>query len=372
MAELINYNFESLPDFIKESKYTESWRELSPNEPVFSCSAEMYLENLEINTPEDFAKIIECEALHLFTQNARITILRNIETFWMETPYQIELPKNGVSWFGDQVICLFETKGDPFMLAMACMKHNYADLFEYIFQRYGKQIFVNNSVLCQNYSLLIYPIVNNNIELMIRAIELGYPVTFDLFEDAIAKKNMAVVNILIEKCAGLRPRTSTFCYAVKNASRDIFAMMLDAFIPNVNEFCFETCKKKILIDAMQNIENLKELFVSRGLTHTRELGEEMLKKALDDSRSLEVVQFIENHMGYTLDDLRKVPKCRYSYYPNGINEKIVETDNYDLYMYMREKKFLVNEQLLRTSIEKRRTKITPGLIKMHMREDLGN
>ena len=81
MAELIKYNFESLPDFIKESKYTESWRELSPNETVFSCSAEMYLENLEINTPEDFAKIIECEALHLFTQNARITILRNIETF---------------------------------------------------------------------------------------------------------------------------------------------------------------------------------------------------------------------------------------------------------------------------------------------------
>jgi hypothetical protein len=28
--------------------------------------------------------------------------------------------------------------------------------------------------------------------------------------------------------------------------------------------------------------------------------------------------------------------------------------------------------LLRISIEKRRTKITPGLIKLHMREDLGN
>jgi hypothetical protein len=41
-------------------------------------------------------------------------------------------------------------------------------------------------------------------------------------------------------------------------------------------------------------------------------------------------------------------------------------------MYMREKKFLANESLLRISIEKRRTKITPGLIKLHMREDLGN
>jgi hypothetical protein len=157
---------------------------------------------------------------------------------------------------------------------------------------------------------------------------------------------------------------------VKTAPRDIFAKMLDAFIPDVNEFCFETCKKKILIEAMQNIENLKELFVSRGLTHTRELGEEMLKKALDDSRSLEVVQFIENHMGYTLDDLRKIPKCRYLYYPNGINDKIVETDNYDLYMYMRENKFLVNGGLLRISIEKRCMKITPGLIKLHMKEDV--
>jgi hypothetical protein len=370
MAELNHYNFESLPDFIKESKHCENWRELFPNETIFSCSADMYLENLEINTPEDFEKIIKCEALHLFTQDSRITILKNIETFWMESSFQIELPQKGVSWFGDQIICLFETKGDPFMLAMACMKHNYADLFEYIFQRYGKQIFVNNSFLCQNYSLLIYPIVNDNIDLMIRAIELGYLVTFDLFEDAIAKKNMAIINILIEKCAGLRPKTSTFCYAVKNAPRNIFALMLDAFIPNINEFCFETCKKKILIDAMQNIENLKELFVTRGLKHTRELGEEMLKKALDDSRSLEVVQFIENYMGYTLDDLRKVPKCKYLYYPNGITERIVETDNYDLYMYMREKNFLVNEQLLRISIEKRRTKITPGLIKLHIKEDL--
>jgi len=370
MAELNSYIFESLPDFIKESKHCESWRELFPHETVFYCSPNMYLDSLDINTPDDFAKIIECEALHLFTQNARITILKNIETFWMETPFQIELPKKGVSWFGDQVICLFETKGDPFMLAMACMKHNYADLFEYIFQRYGKEIFVNRNLLSQNYSLLIYPIVNDNIELMIRAIELGYPVTFDLFQTAIDKRNMEVINILIRKCAGLRPRTSTFCYAVKTAPRDIFAKMLDAFIPDVNEFCFETCKKKILIEAMQNIENLKELFVSRGLNHTRELGEEMLKKALDNSCSLEVVQFIENHMGYTLADLRKIPKCRYLYYPNGINDKIVETDNYDLYMYMRENKFLVNGGLLRISIEKRCMKITPGLIKLHMKEDV--
>ena len=83
MAELSNYIFESLPDFIKESKHCECWRELSPNETVFSCSADMYLDNLDINTPEDFAKIIECEALHLFTQDERITILKNIETFWM-------------------------------------------------------------------------------------------------------------------------------------------------------------------------------------------------------------------------------------------------------------------------------------------------
>ena len=78
MAELNHYNFESLPDFIKESKNCETWCELSPNETIFSFSAEMYLDNLDINTPDDFAKIIECEALHLFTQDARITILKNI------------------------------------------------------------------------------------------------------------------------------------------------------------------------------------------------------------------------------------------------------------------------------------------------------
>ena len=122
MAELNHYNFESLPDFIRESKHCENWRELFPNETVFSCSDDMYLDSLDINTPEDFAKIIECEALHLFTQHARIKILRNIETFWMETPYQIELPKKGASWFGDQVICLFETKGDPFICLNTFLK----------------------------------------------------------------------------------------------------------------------------------------------------------------------------------------------------------------------------------------------------------
>ena len=362
------YTFESLPDFIQESEHYKNWREMFPRETEYSC-----LETLDINSPEDFTKIIECEAKHLFTQKARITILKNMDNFWMESQLSshIKLPKKGVSWFGDQILCLFETKGDPFMLAMACMKSNYSDLFEYIFQRYGTEIFVNNSVFCQNYSLLIYPIVNDNIDLMIRAIDLGCRVTFELFEQAIDKKNLKVIDILIKESLklNLRPRTSTFCYAVKKAPRNIFALMLDTFIPNINEFCYETCEKRIIFDALNNVENLKELFVSRSLGHTRELGEEMLNKALDISCSLEVVQFIETHMGFTLDDLRKIPKCKYLYYPNGINEKIVETDNYELYMYMRNKKFLVHDNLLKISIDKRRIKITPGLIKSHMNED---
>lgn len=374
MTELINtHTFESLPDFIQESEHFNDWRDMFPHETVYSCHANMYLETLDINSPEDFTKIIECEAKYLFNQKARITILKNMDNFWMESPLSshIQLPKQGVSWFGDQILCLFETKGDPFMLAMACMKSNYSDLFEYIFYKYGTKIFENNMLLCQNYNLLMYPIVNNNIDLMIRAIELGCRITFDLFEQAIDKNNLTVVDILIKESLklNLRPRTSTFCYAVKKAPRNIFALMLDAFIPNINEFCHETCKKKIILDAMSNLENLKELFVSRSLSYTRELGEEMINKALENSCSVEVVQFIETHMGFTLDDLRKIPKCKYLYYPNGINERIVETDNYELYMYMRNKKFLVHDNLLKISIDKRRIKITPGLIKSHMKED---
>jgi hypothetical protein len=369
-----DYPISTLPDFILESEYFKNWSDLCPNEHMITLSNKMYLENLQITCNEDLYKIIECESLMLFSSKARIEILRNFNTYWMENPNSsgLRLPVKNCSYFGDQLLGLLE--GDePFYIMMYCMKNDYRDLFEYIYQRDGAKSFRSSHPFAV-FPLNYYAIVNHNNELLNRAIEIGCPLrgpkssSSMLFEPVIDKNNIAAARILIKH--GVKIEEAEVERAAEFASIELFRLILDTFMPNINQFCFTENKGRILYRALKNIENLKELFLNRDICFDDiDLWKnELLKFCITKSMSLEVVKFLEEYFSYTLEDYRK-SKPKNEDWHKYISDTIVEKDNIDLFNYMRGYGFIVGELSHLTASEKRCVKLTPGFIKFHQNYD---
>ena len=369
-----DYPISTLPDFILESEYFKNWRDLCPKEHMITLSNKMYLENLQITCNEDLYKIIECESLMLFTSKARVEILRNFNTYWMENPNSsgLRLPVKNCSYFGDQLLGLLE--GDePFYIMMYCMKNDYRDLFEYIYQRDGAKSFRSSHPFAV-FPLNYYAIVNHNNELLNRAIEIGCPLrgpkssSSMLFEPVIDKNNIEAARILIKH--GVKIEGAEVERAAEFASIELFRLILDTFMPNINQFCFTENKGRILYRALKNIENLKELFLNRDICFDDiDLWKnELLKFCIMKSMSLEVVKFLEEYFSYTLEDYRK-SKPKNEDWHKYISDTIVEKDNIDLFNYMRGYGFIVCELSHLTASEKRCVKLTPGFIKFHQNYD---
>jgi hypothetical protein len=369
-----DYPISTLPDFILESEYFKNWSELCPNEHMITLSNKMYLENLEITCNEDLYKLIECESLMLFSSKARVEILRNFNTYWMENPNSsgLRLPVKNCSYFGDQLLGLLE--GDePFYIMMYCMKNDYRDLFEYIYQRDGVKSFRSSHPFAV-FTLNYYAIVNHNNELLDRAIEIGCPLrgpkssSSMLFEPVIDKNNIEAARILIKH--GVKIEGAEIERAAEFASIELFRLILDTFMPNINQFCFTENKGRILYRALKNIENLKEMFLNRDICFDDiELWKnDLLKFCITKSMSLEVVKFIEEYFSYTLEDyIKSKPKDEHCH--KYISNIIVEKDNIELFNYMRGYGFIVGELSHVTAAEKRCVKLTPGFIKFHQNYD---
>lgn len=365
----------TLPDFILESEHFRDWQALCLGEETFSIDTRIFITDLKIETKEDFNKVIECDAQLLFKSETRVEILRNIDNFWRTNPNAsgLKLPKADMSWFSNQVITLFTERGS-FMILMKCMKQNYIDLFEYIYSRDGESAFYTTHPFAV-FPLLYYAIINNNIEILNRGLALNCPIRFDLFEPAIDKNNIEIVRILINvfKEKNLELRSSPFCFAAKKASKEIFSLLLDAYVTDVNEFCFNRCQKKIIMEALYNIENFK-ILLDRGLyiefPRDYETLEMLFYECLKKSMPLETVLFLEERFEVKIDEFRKdksknTLECDYLF----INSIIIEKDNIDLYTYLRSRGFYVRDFAEDIAKEYNCLKITPGLVHLHYEEE---
>ena len=123
-CEIINYPVNMLPDFILESQQFFSWRGLFPNENIFHIRSDLLLPDLNIKSQKHMNAILDCETQFVFTQKHRIIILKNIYKFWRENPNssEIQLPKENMSQFGDQVRTLFKKPNNTYNIIMSCMK----------------------------------------------------------------------------------------------------------------------------------------------------------------------------------------------------------------------------------------------------------
>ena len=373
--EYVYHPVATLPDFILESEHFRDWQALCLGEETFPIDRRIFITDLKIETKEDFKKVIDCDAQLLFKSATRVEILRNIDKFWRTNPNAsgLQLPKADMSWFSNQVITLFTERGS-FMILMKCMKQNYVDLFEYIYSRDGESAFHTTHIFAV-FPLLYYAIMNNNIEILKRGLEVNCPIKFDLIEPAIDKNNIDTVKILINafKEKNLELRSSPFCYAVKKASKEIFSLLLDAYVTDINDFCFNRCQKKIIIEALYNIENFK-ILLNRGLEiefpRDYETLEILFYECLKKSMPLETLLFLEESFGVKVDEFRKDKSKNTSGWDYlFINAAIIEKDNIDVYTYLRSRGFYVLDFAEDMSIEHNCLKITPGLVHLHYEEE---
>lgn len=373
--EINYYPVDTLPYFINDSAYFNNWRELCPNETVFPISTKLDIKELTIETKEDFNKLIEAEAQLIFTDEVHFQILRNVDNFWRTNPNAsgLKLPPKGMSWLGDQINALFTNKGG-YMIMLECMKKNYVKLFEYIYHRDGPSAF-RSSAPFEPWSLLHYAVANNNIDIMKRAIELNYPLKSDTIEKVIEKNNLEIAGALINsfKKKGKELRIDVFYQAFKKASPEMLNLLLDAYVPDINEFCYVKNDKYILKYAIYNITNFK-ILLDRGLVieypRDYETIELLFYECVSKSLPLETVLFIEERFDVKISEFRKDNSknrsgCDYMY----INAEIIEKDNIELYTYLRGQGFYVLDLAEMMVTDRNCLNITPGLVRTHYEED---
>ena len=176
-----------VPEYILDSDYYKNWRELCPDETMFQLLETMFIENFTINSQEDFDSIIRAESDLIMGRGTRIRILSNINHFWLNNPAsaQLVLPRKDDSFFGNQVITLLsETNA---LIGITCMKTGYLDLFCYLVEECDWVRVINNNMdLC--WSTLYYAAINENMEILVYAVEKGIRIKDDVMTAAVMKK----------------------------------------------------------------------------------------------------------------------------------------------------------------------------------------
>ena len=369
------YPIETLSYFIKDSVYFTNWQEVCPDETVFPISTKIDIKELKIETKDDFNKLIEAEAQLIFTDEVHFQILRNVDNFWRTNPNAsgLKLPPKGMSWLGDQINTLFTNKGG-YMIMLECMKKNYVKLFEYIYHRDGPSAFRSSGPF-EPWSLLHYAASNNSIDILKRAIELNYPLKSDAVEKVIEKNNIEIAKVLINsfKEKGKELRIDVFYEAFKKASPEMLNLLLDAYVPDINHFCYVKNNKYILKYAIYNITNFK-ILLDRGLVieypRDYETIELLFYECVSNSLTFETVLFIEERFGVKISELRKdISKNKSGWDYMYINAAIIEKDNIDLYTYLRSQGFYVLDFAESMVTDRNCLNITPGLMRLHYEED---
>ena len=350
--EMIDYIVATLPEHILESSHFKNWREIFPEEHIFPCYNNIYLENLEIRSQEDLDKIIECESVFIFNTKFRIEIFKNMYKYWSEYPSSspIKLPDKCNSWFSGQVATLFSERDAT--IASTCFKRNYVDLFDYLLERDGLDQ-IDNGGLYSLYSLPYYGVMNNHVEIVRRGLEVGCNASMDLFDVAIEKRNLEMFKLLLEFKVIFTKKT--LIIAAKFGLPEIYEHFLKES-RKMNVF------PEYVIETLKNLDNLKFLLIQHGSTID---GLKLLGECLQNAYDLNVITLLEEHYGSKIiDQIQSNPEYKY------INISVIKKDDYELYTYLRSKGFLVIESLIVGSLYHKSYRISPGLLKKHKADDL--
>jgi hypothetical protein len=351
-----------LPEHIRESTHFISWRNLFPDEPIFSIETSIYTPILDINSQEDLDKIINADYVLGFNKKARMNILKNLEIYWNENPNSapIVLPEKDRSFFANQ-IDTFIQESSMEMILVSCMKHGYIELFDFM---YEKEHINNTSNTFNMYSLLYYAVLNENIEMIKRGLEIGLEVTGSLFMPTVQTGNVEIYNLLFENKNVLDYKRELDICDSEYTSPEIFKIFLDSY---VNKYGKDPAN--LVVYTVKNLANMKQLVLNYDMSTIHKIGNTYIFKLFDEcisrSTKLEVVLFIEEQFKVTIKEYREHYVKKYSK-QCYISNSVIWNDNYELYNYLYTNGFLVDNIILQAVTRMRLYKITPGLVKKHI------
>lgn len=354
-----NIPVSEVPEYILDSEFYKNWRGLCPDETNFQLLESMYIENFTINSQKDFEDIIRAESELILSRSMRVQILSNIKKFWLNNPAsaQLVLPRKDDSFFGNQVISLLSDT-DP-IIGITCMKTGYLDLFSFLVEECDWVKEVNNNWnLC--WSTLYYAVMNDNMEILVYAIEKGINIKNDVMTAAIIKKNVKIIEYLISKRAGFE--YSALEELNKINSLEIFTLLIDYNQSLSYNFPYET----LLKCALDNIEYLRDLLLNRQIVSrsNSEVYDILIKTCIKKFKKVIVIQFIREYFHMEDHDLTQIPGIT-----SQMSYKIILSNDYELYMYLRTNGFKVHEGILEEAISRKCKSITPGLVRQHIEDE---
>jgi hypothetical protein len=356
--DMVEYVIESLPDHITTSTHFINWRALFPDETMFLSESSVMIDNFNIDSQTDLDQIIAADCVLGFTATHRIQILKNIEEYWLYNPKSspILLPEKDKSFFANQVRSLI--KKDHENALVTCMVNGYTELFDYIYERDSG--YINKNGKLDTGVLIHYAVSNGHIEMIERCIKMGLQITSNLIQAAMDNGDPDIFRMLFTKNQILinYARNDIIC---EQASLDIFRIFLEFYINN------EKDPANLIFHAIKNINNLKELLINYDHLFKKEIDTkflyELFRKCHSQAVNIDVFLFIEAHFGVTLKELIKNSN---NFDLNVIECNVILNENLEVYNYLRESGFEVNEISLRTAIRQRTHRITPGLIRSHL------
>ena len=142
-----SYLITDLPEHITESAHFTHLRALCPDETHIDILDEVYVSNFEIDSQAKFDQIIRSDCYFDFDRKVYSEIFRNLERFWREDPNSspFQLPQKDISNLSNQMITLFTERQSS--IIMTCMKRNQIELFDYIVERDGRGIILDEGML---------------------------------------------------------------------------------------------------------------------------------------------------------------------------------------------------------------------------------
>lgn len=341
-----------LPDHIIKSSHFTNWRALFPDDTNIDIFNDVFISNFDISSQRDFDRIIRADCYFGFDKNVYTTILRNLDRYWRENPNSspFTLCKKNVSQLANQIITLFTERRSTLLITV--MKFNQIELFDYIIERDGVEILQDGFSLL-GFPVLYYAVVNNHVEILRHGIAKGLIVTDELLKPALENGNLEITRFILERVDKISSRSK--CAACKSASPEMFRLFL--------EFCKDNLED-LLQYALHNFDNFKELLLLTG-TKSRDVALKLLIYCTVTSIDVRVVLFIEEHFKVTMRDLI-IGDERINY--SNIQTNIIVDDNFDLYTHLYNSGFTVGEESFFLSVHYLCRKITPGLVRKHIKE----
>ena len=341
-----------LPDHIIKSTHFTNWRALFPNDTNIDILNDVFISNFDISSQDDFDRIIRADCYFGFDTNVYTTIFRNLDHYWRENPNSspFTLCKKNVSQLANQIITLFTERRSTLLITV--MKLNQIELFDYIVERDGVEILQDGfSIL--GFPVLYYAVVNSHVEIVRHGIAKGLAVTDDLLKPALELGNLEIARMLLERVNKISSRSK--CAACKSASPEMFRLFLEFYKDNLED---------LLQYALHNFDNFKELLLLTG-TKSRDVAIQLLTICTTTSIDIRVVLLIEDHFMVSIRELI-VGSERISF--SSIQTNIIVDDNLDLYTHLYNSGFTVGEESFCLSVHYLCKKITPGLVRKHIKE----